>query len=144
MSKPEEISDPNPSIPDPKPPSRSRSFSDNDYVADRAPSELNHVSEELSDNLRNVGLDEAAKEMSVPISVSEGNGETDSRDQKKEEEQVEGSERETTIEKRMISYPVRPDAEDCSFYMRTGSCKYGSSCKFNHPVRRKLQVIFFY
>ncbi|KAG2241835.1 hypothetical protein Bca52824_096324, partial [Brassica carinata] len=34
----------------------------------------------------------------------------------------------------MVVYPVRPDAEDCSFYMRTGSCKYGSSCKFNHPL----------
>ncbi|CAH2043701.1 unnamed protein product [Thlaspi arvense] len=136
MSKPEEFPDPSPAGPDPEPPSRSSS--DNDPVADRAPSDLNRVSEELSDHLRNVGLDEAAKE---PISVSDGNGETDSRDQKEEEdEEVEGRERESTIEKRMIAYPVRPDAEDCSFYMRTGSCKYGSSCKFNHPVRRKLQV----
>uniref|UniRef100_A0A1J3G7Q4 Zinc finger CCCH domain-containing protein 67 n=1 Tax=Noccaea caerulescens TaxID=107243 RepID=A0A1J3G7Q4_NOCCA len=140
MSNPEETSDSNPAIPDPKPPSRSSS--DNDPVADRAPSDLNHVSEELSDHLRNVGLDldDAAKDVSVPISFSEGNGETVSRDQKEEEEEVEGRERESRIEKRMIVYPVRPDAEDCSFFMRTGSCKYGSSCKFNHPVRRKLQI----
>ncbi|MFS7970412.1 putative transcription factor C3H family [Helianthus anomalus] len=31
-------------------------------------------------------------------------------------------------------YPTRPDAEDCSFFVRTGTCKFGSSCKFNHPV----------
>ncbi|XP_071710776.1 zinc finger CCCH domain-containing protein 67-like isoform X2 [Rutidosis leptorrhynchoides] len=36
-------------------------------------------------------------------------------------------------------YPVRPDAEDCSYYMRTGMCKYGSNCKFNHPLGRKNQ-----
>lgn len=40
----------------------------------------------------------------------------------------------------VVHYPVRPDAEDCAFYMRTGSCKFGWNCKFNHPVRRKVQV----
>jgi hypothetical protein len=134
MSKPEETSDPNPTGPDP---SRSSSDEVTVTVADRAPSDLNHVSEELSDQLRNVGLDDSAKELSVPISVPQGNVETDSRalfgsDQKEEEE---GSEK-----RMMMVYPVRPDSEDCSFYMRTGSCKYGSSCKFNHPVRRKLQI----
>ncbi|KFK28041.1 hypothetical protein AALP_AA8G464000 [Arabis alpina] len=103
--------DPNPSKPDPKPPSQS-CISDNDPVADRAPpSDLN----------------DQFGEMSVPI---EGNGEMGSK------EEEEGSER----EKRMISYPVRPGAEDCLFYMRTGSCKYGSTCKFNHPAPRKRQI----
>ncbi|WOG89190.1 hypothetical protein DCAR_0208426 [Daucus carota subsp. sativus] len=37
-------------------------------------------------------------------------------------------------------YPLRPDAEDCSFYMKTGACKFGSNCKFNHPLRRKNQA----
>ncbi|KAJ8771259.1 hypothetical protein K2173_026436 [Erythroxylum novogranatense] len=35
-------------------------------------------------------------------------------------------------------YPLRPDAEDCAFYMKTGSCKFGFNCKFNHPIRRKI------
>lgn len=39
-----------------------------------------------------------------------------------------------------VLYPVRPDAVDCSFYLRTGTCKFGSNCKFNHPIRRKVQV----
>ena len=30
-------------------------------------------------------------------------------------------------------YPVRPGAPDCSFYMKTGQCKYMQTCKFNHP-----------
>eukprot|EP00850_Spirogloea_muscicola_P024671 SM001259S26267 [mRNA] locus=s1259:292:2035:+ [translate_table: standard] len=25
------------------------------------------------------------------------------------------------------------DEKDCSFYLRTGQCKYGVTCKFNHP-----------
>ncbi|GFZ07872.1 zinc finger C-x8-C-x5-C-x3-H type family protein [Actinidia rufa] len=37
-------------------------------------------------------------------------------------------------------YPRRPDAEDCSHFMRTGMCKFRSSCKFNHPPRRKNQL----
>ncbi|GER43743.1 zinc finger CCCH domain-containing protein [Striga asiatica] len=42
---------------------------------------------------------------------------------------------------RKINYPMRPDAEDCSYYMKSGSCKFGSSCKFNHPPRRNTQVV---
>ncbi|XP_020973028.1 zinc finger CCCH domain-containing protein 43-like [Arachis ipaensis] len=39
-------------------------------------------------------------------------------------------------------YPLRPDAEDCAFYLKTGTCKFGFNCKFNHPLgRRKNQVL---
>ncbi|XP_017980656.1 PREDICTED: zinc finger CCCH domain-containing protein 37 isoform X2 [Theobroma cacao] len=31
--------------------------------------------------------------------------------------------------------PIRPDEVDCPFYLKTGSCKYGSSCRYNHPDR---------
>ncbi|XP_059300019.1 zinc finger CCCH domain-containing protein 43-like isoform X2 [Lycium ferocissimum] len=40
---------------------------------------------------------------------------------------------------RSLNYPLRPDAEDCAYYMRTGTCKYGLSCKFNHPSRMRDQ-----
>ncbi|XWS32693.1 hypothetical protein CRYUN_Cryun22dG0011800 [Craigia yunnanensis] len=36
-------------------------------------------------------------------------------------------------------YPLRPYAEDCSFYLKTGKCKFGFNCKFNHPVGRGFQ-----
>ncbi|KAB5525086.1 hypothetical protein DKX38_022835 [Salix brachista] len=39
-------------------------------------------------------------------------------------------------------YPVRPEADDCAFYMKTGTCKFGVNCKFNHPVRRKNQIFW--
>ncbi|XP_019432315.1 PREDICTED: zinc finger CCCH domain-containing protein 37-like isoform X2 [Lupinus angustifolius] len=31
--------------------------------------------------------------------------------------------------------PVRLEEVDCPFYMKTGSCKYGASCRYNHPDR---------
>lgn len=42
--------------------------------------------------------------------------------------------------RRRINYPMRPDAEDCAFYMKFGSCKFGLNCKFNHPPKRKNLV----
>ncbi|ONI08107.1 hypothetical protein PRUPE_5G158300 [Prunus persica] len=30
-------------------------------------------------------------------------------------------------------YPLRPEAADCSYYLKTGTCKFRSNCKFNHP-----------
>ncbi|XP_074311447.1 zinc finger CCCH domain-containing protein 43-like [Silene latifolia] len=32
-------------------------------------------------------------------------------------------------------YPLRPNAADCSYYIKTGSCKFGPNCRFNHPPR---------
>ncbi|KAG8385939.1 hypothetical protein BUALT_Bualt03G0097300 [Buddleja alternifolia] len=31
--------------------------------------------------------------------------------------------------------PIRPGEEDCPFYLKTGSCKYGTTCRYNHPER---------
>lgn len=32
--------------------------------------------------------------------------------------------------------PERPDQPDCQHYMKTGGCKFGASCKYNHPKER--------
>ncbi|PKA58461.1 Zinc finger CCCH domain-containing protein 32 [Apostasia shenzhenica] len=37
-----------------------------------------------------------------------------------------GSQRESTL-------PERPGQPECQFYMRTGDCKFGASCKYHHP-----------
>ncbi|KAL6971317.1 hypothetical protein U1Q18_030995 [Sarracenia purpurea var. burkii] len=29
--------------------------------------------------------------------------------------------------------PERPDQPECQYYMRTGYCKFGSSCRYHHP-----------
>ena len=74
---------------------------------------------------------------------SESNGEVKASDD--EEEQCENLEDESAAKddkSARFQYPVRPDAVDCSFYLRTGTCKFGSNCKFNHPIRRKNQVSF--
>ncbi|KAL3653915.1 hypothetical protein CASFOL_003596 [Castilleja foliolosa] len=37
-------------------------------------------------------------------------------------------------------YPVREDEPDCSYYIRTGFCRFGPTCRFNHPLNRKLAM----
>lgn len=38
-------------------------------------------------------------------------------------------------------YPERDGEPDCSFYLRTGLCRFGSTCRFNHPSNRKLALV---
>lgn len=42
------------------------------------------------------------------------------------------------------SYPERPGEADCSYYMRTGTCRFGMTCKFNHPPNRALVIFSFH
>ncbi|KAA3464525.1 zinc finger CCCH domain-containing protein ZFN-like isoform X1 [Gossypium australe] len=37
-------------------------------------------------------------------------------------------------------YPERPEEPDCSYYIRTGLCRFGATCRFNHPPNRKLAI----
>ncbi|XP_078431578.1 floral homeotic protein (HUA1) [Wolffia australiana] len=37
--------------------------------------------------------------------------------------------------------PIRPGEQDCPFYVKTGSCKYGTGCRFNHPDRHAFNPI---
>ncbi|KAK6930132.1 Zinc finger, CCCH-type [Dillenia turbinata] len=36
------------------------------------------------------------------------------------------------------SYPERPDEADCMHYLRTGHCRFGARCRFNHPRDRSV------
>ncbi|XP_019051869.1 PREDICTED: zinc finger CCCH domain-containing protein ZFN-like isoform X2 [Nelumbo nucifera] len=38
-------------------------------------------------------------------------------------------------------YPERPGELDCAYYVRTGLCRFGMTCRFNHPPNRKLAVV---
>ncbi|VVA25815.1 PREDICTED: zinc finger [Prunus dulcis] len=44
---------------------------------------------------------------------------------------------------RIHHYPVRFEAGDCWSYLKTGTCNFGPSCKFNHPHRRKNDQNYF-
>jgi len=35
--------------------------------------------------------------------------------------------------------PVRPGVNDCSFFLKTGMCKYGETCRWNHPSDKQSQ-----
>lgn len=37
-------------------------------------------------------------------------------------------------------YPEREGEPDCSYYIRTGLCRFGVTCRFNHPPNRKLAI----
>lgn len=34
------------------------------------------------------------------------------------------------------SFPERPGELECQYYLKTGDCKFGTSCKFHHPRHR--------
>ncbi|BFG15151.1 hypothetical protein CerSpe_014260 [Prunus speciosa] len=38
----------------------------------------------------------------------------------------------TTSQKEHL-FPERPGQQECQYYMRTGDCKFGSSCRYHHP-----------
>ncbi|XP_050377807.1 zinc finger CCCH domain-containing protein 67 isoform X2 [Argentina anserina] len=74
----------------------------------------------------------------VEVEKSCNGGEIENENEKQsEEESNEGEKKKGEEHNRRYQYPVRPEAEDCSFYLKTGACKFGSNCKFNHPVGRK-------
>lgn len=37
-------------------------------------------------------------------------------------------------------YPERPGEPDCSFFLKTGDCKFKFNCKFNHPKNRNIRA----
>ncbi|KAF5458288.1 hypothetical protein F2P56_022325 [Juglans regia] len=39
------------------------------------------------------------------------------------------------------SLPERPDQPECRYFMNTGTCKYGSDCKYHHPKERIAQSV---
>jgi hypothetical protein len=38
-------------------------------------------------------------------------------------------------------YPQRPGQMECDFYMKTGECKFGVTCKYHHPMDRTVSAI---
>ncbi|KAI3465605.1 hypothetical protein Pfo_022268 [Paulownia fortunei] len=46
---------------------------------------------------------------------------------------VEGTDDNGRVGDEPDAYPDRPGEPDCIYYLRTGSCGYGSNCRFNHP-----------
>lgn len=40
-------------------------------------------------------------------------------------------------------FPQRAGEPDCQYYMRTGDCKFGSSCRYHHPRDRMVQGTSF-
>ncbi|KAG4186922.1 hypothetical protein ERO13_A08G073500v2 [Gossypium hirsutum] len=37
------------------------------------------------------------------------------------------------------TFPERPGEPECQYYLRTGNCKFGSSCRYHHPRDKVVQ-----
>ncbi|XP_021773120.1 zinc finger CCCH domain-containing protein 67-like isoform X1 [Chenopodium quinoa] len=54
---------------------------------------------------------------------------------------IEGGENEQDEEEEKLHlYPLRSYAADCTFYLKTGTCKFGQNCRFNHPPEKGFKV----
>ena len=49
----------------------------------------------------------------------------------------DGWQQDENMEAKVRTFPERPGEPDCTYYMRTGLCGFGMSCRFNHPPNRK-------
>jgi len=50
------------------------------------------------------------------------------------------SEKNTTPGTMMLQFlPQRPDEPDCIYFLRNGTCKYGATCRYHHPVNNYQQ-----
>lgn len=117
------------------------------------PSDLDHpptnseTDNTLHQQLQNLELKVEEPEKKDDI---EEDGRSDD-DEEKDDETGDGDDDENQSEQleeksdgKRYNFPVRPEAEDCAYYMKTGQCKFGSNCKFNHPIRKKNQVTFMF
>ena len=39
--------------------------------------------------------------------------------------------------------PVRPGEKECSYFMKTGMCKYGETCRWHHPLEKQTKEVNF-
>ncbi|URD84532.1 zinc finger CCCH domain-containing protein, partial [Musa troglodytarum] len=37
-------------------------------------------------------------------------------------------------------FPQRPREPDCTYYLRTGLCRFGMTCRYNHPPNRQMAI----
>ncbi|KAK8657783.1 hypothetical protein V6N13_036006 [Hibiscus sabdariffa] len=84
--------------------------------------------------------DEEAEEKDDGDRESDGNASGDEGEEERNDDEVDGGNVKKN-EGNSSHYPVRPEAEDCAYYMKTGLCKFGYNCKFNHPLGRKNQAV---
>ncbi|CAL9149003.1 unnamed protein product [Musa hybrid cultivar] len=68
------------------------------------------------------------------VSDSSSDAPTDHIEESVRHLKIEDGDRRKGADGQPNPYPDRPGQPDCSFYLRTGSCSYGSKCKYHHPT----------
>uniref|UniRef100_A0A1D1Y113 Zinc finger CCCH domain-containing protein 6 n=1 Tax=Anthurium amnicola TaxID=1678845 RepID=A0A1D1Y113_9ARAE len=51
---------------------------------------------------------------------------------------ISSSARPSSSSQREHRFPDRPGQPECQYYMRTGDCRFGSTCKYHHPTDRSM------
>lgn len=46
----------------------------------------------------------------------------------------------SSTDRKEVKFPERPGQPDCQYYLKTGECKFGSSCRYHHPPERAAIV----
>lgn len=87
-----------------------------------------HLDLDVSSNKKDVVLNREVQKLALKDSIK-GNG------------TVQGGLMEWEhMEHRRCYYPLRPEAENCLFFMRHGWCQFRGNCRYNHPLDRRSQV----
>jgi len=46
---------------------------------------------------------------------------------------ITAAEKAEAVGRNSLGMPLRPDAQPCTFFTKTGTCKFGAACKWDHP-----------
>ncbi|KAL7210401.1 hypothetical protein ACSBR1_031873 [Camellia fascicularis] len=56
---------------------------------------------------------------------------------------LHGSAGPSSSNQREYAFPERPGQPECQYYIKTGNCKFGSSCRYHHPPEWSLPQMNF-
>lgn len=49
-----------------------------------------------------------------------------------------------TLQLQNTPYPRRPGEQHCSYYLKTSKCKFGATCRYDHPDLRPEHSTWFW
>ncbi|XP_074292693.1 zinc finger CCCH domain-containing protein 8-like [Silene latifolia] len=115
----------------------------NDVKVDVEVGDVNGVGDECRDHESNVVTEEGTLVQQferLEFRNNESDGAKIEEENREDEKQGEYDDGEVG-KKQVCPLPLRLYAVDCSHYLKTGTCKFGQNCRFNHPSLRVYQPV---
>ncbi|KAL8167775.1 hypothetical protein V2J09_009274 [Rumex salicifolius] len=53
---------------------------------------------------------------------------------------MQSSAGQSSTQRKEVRFPERPGQPDCQYYLKTGDCKFGTSCRYHHPPERAALI----